>query len=109
MTRLHLPTQRAPQRWRRGMRDDFRKQLAVEVAVNADYPDMVQERDALAARVRELQAYAKQADEALDEANKRCLSRGNRIAKLEAALRILADFDYAFADREIAWAALETK
>lgn len=104
MTRLHLPTQRAPQRWRRGMRDDFRKQLAVEVAVNADYPDMVQERDALAARVRELQA-----DEALDEANKRCLSRGNRIAKLEAALRILADFDYAFADREIAWAALETK
>ena len=36
-------------------RDDLRKQLACEVAVNADYPDVVAERDELKKRVAELE------------------------------------------------------
>lgn len=71
--------------------------------------------------VKELLAYAKQADEALDEANKRCLARGNRIAKLEAALRKIESgvehigldigdqCDACDLDVRIARAALETK
>jgi hypothetical protein len=38
--------------------EDSKKQLAVEVAVNFDYPDVVAERDALAKRVDELHQIA---------------------------------------------------
>ncbi len=70
------------------------KQLATEVAVNADYPDVVEERDAFEkqlvntrARVAELEEGVTQLIGSAGESRAECETLHARVAALEAALR----------------------